>query len=277
MSVRILGPFLLLLVVLLTPRTGKAQEDAAIEACFSAYEETQVRLKAQEYEKARELARSCSSGCPKEIAEQCQRWSWEAERDAPSVLLVARYETGEDAPGVAVSVDGQWRALQKEVLLDPGKHEITFTRDDGWNYSISVQIHPGEKRRTIRAAVPKPQVAPPPPPQVEERPSRRHIPWAVTSFSVSAVGFGVAGVFTGMALNQKKHLDACARTCDEDEVQKAHDILTVADVGLVVGAVGLATGVSILIWGKPKAKKPSTRLSISAAPETLSAVVRGSF
>ncbi len=275
MSIRLIGSLLLVLVVLLTPRYGKAQEDAAIEACFSAYEETQVRLKAHEYEKARELARSCSSGCPREISEQCQTWSWEAERDAPSVILVARYESGEDAPGVSAAIDGQWRALQKEVLLDPGTHEITFTKEDGWSYSVSVKIHPGEKRRTIRASVPKPRDDAPPPPEVELPTPKRHLPWAVTSFSVGAVGFGVAGVFTGLALTQKRDLDQCAPACDERDVARAHDLLTVADVGLVVGAVGLATGIGILIWGKPDKKNAS--LSLTGAPKALSAGVRGSF
>lgn len=274
----VLRRFLLVLFILVLPRLGHAQEDKVIEACFSSYEETQVRLKAREYSKARELARSCSSGCPAEIMDQCQTWVWEAERDAPSVLLVARLESGEDAPGVSATIDGEWKPLQKEVLLDPGPHEIAFSREDGWKYSISVQIHPGEKRRTIRADVPdkgrtvKP-VLPPPVPEVR----RTHIPWAVTSFSVGAAGFGLAGAYTAVALGRRKVLDACAPECELKQVEAAHNALTIADIGLIVGAVGVATGVSILIWGGPKSRRPAASLTLSPRSSGLSTVVRGSF
>lgn len=275
---RVLKHFLLFFSLLLTPRLSHAQEGTVIEACFSAYEETQVRLKAREYGKARELARSCSSGCPQEIAEQCQTWAWEAERDAPSVLLVARLESGEDAPGVSASVDGEWKPLQKEVLLDPGPHEILFSREDGWKSSFSVQIHPGEKRRTIRAEVPEEAdeaIPPPPPPAPEVR--RPHLPWAIASFSVGAVGFGLAGAYTAVALDRRKVLDECAPECEPKQVQAAHDALTIADIGLIVGAVGAATGVSILIWGGPKSTPKRATLTFAPLGSAPSAVLRGSF
>lgn len=268
----------ILVFLLLVPRLAYAQEDAVIEACFTSYEETQVHLKAKEYGKARDLARSCSSGCPAEIVEQCQTWAWEAERDAPSVLLVARLDNGEDAPGVSVTIDGEWKPLQKEVLLDPGTHEITFSRADGWKYSISVQIHAGEKRRTIRAAVPGEvtDIKPPPlPPAPEVR--RTHLPWAAASFSVGALGFGLAGVGTAVAIKQRKVLEECAPECESKQVKSAHDALTIADVGLVVGAVGVATGISILIWGGPKSARRAATLTLSPSSSGLSTVVRGSF
>lgn len=271
---------LLISFLLLFPRLGQA-EDAVIEACFSAYEETQVRLKAKEYGKARELARACSSGCPAEIVEQCQTWAWEAERDAPSVLLVARLESGQDAPGVSVTVDGEWKPLQKEVLLDPGPHEITFSRSDGWKSSFSVQIHAGEKRRAIRAEVPEEvkkgedPTPPPPPPAPVAR--RSHLPWAITSFAVGAVGFGLAGTYTALALDRRKVLDECAPSCEPRQVQAAHDALTVADIGLVVGAVGVATGVAVLIWGGPKSKKTAAALTLAPGTSSIATVLHGSF
>jgi hypothetical protein len=275
---RALLHFLLFLLFLFQPRIGSAEEAAVIEACFSSYEETQVRLKAKEFGKARELARSCSSGCPTEISEQCQTWAWEAERDAPSVLLVARLASGEDAPGVSVTIDNEWKPLQKELLLDPGPHEISFTREDGWKSSFSVQIHAGEKRRTIRADVPEVEdreKKPLPPPVVPEV-RRTHLPWAIASFSVGAVGFGFAGAYTAVALDRRKVLDECAPECEPKRVQAAHNALTIADVGLIVGAVGAATGVGILIWGGPKTPR-STALTVYPESSGVSAGVRGNF
>jgi hypothetical protein len=277
----VLKHLLLISLLLLFPRPSLA-EDAVIEACFSAYEETQVRLKAKEYGKARELARACSSGCPAEIVEQCQTWAWEAERDAPSVLLVARLENGLDAPGVSVTVDGEWKPLQKEVLLDPGPHEISFSRSDGWKSSFSVQIHAGEKRRAIRAEVPEEgrkggeEVTPPPPPPAPEA-RRSHLPWAIASFAVGAIGFGLSGTYTAIALDRRKVLDECAPSCEPRQVQAAHDALTVADIGLVVGGVGVATGLGILIWGGPKSKAPPALLTLSPSTSGVGTVLRGRF
>jgi hypothetical protein len=274
--IRHLLTFLLGVVVLLFSLPILAQQDDTIEACFSAYEETQVKLKAKEFERAREIARSCSSGCPREIMEQCHRWAWEAERDAPSVLLVARRENGEDVPGVMATVDGKWKPLQKELLLDPGHHTITFSRNDGWEYSIDVEIYAGEKRRTIRALVPEEKVPGPKLPTTKTR-RNAHIPWAVASFSVGAIGLGVAGTFTLIALDRRGSLDTCAPTCGPDDIQPVKDALIVADVGLAVGAAGVATGLGILLWGKPKAQTGSGTIGLSANTHSVSTSLHGRF
>jgi len=275
--IRPLLRFLLLSVALLffSP-PGFAQQDDAIEACFSAYEETQVRLRAKEFEKGREIARSCSTGCPREIMEQCQRWAWEAERDAPSVLLVARRESGEDVPGVMATVDGKWKPLQKELLLDPGHHTITFSRNDGWEHSIDVEIYSGEKRRTIRALVPDEKAPDPKLPTAKIR-RNPHVPWAVASFSVGAIGFGVAGTFTLIALDRRSSLDDCAPACDKARVQSVKDALIVADAGLGVGAAGLFTGLGILLWGKPQTQRSSGTLALSANSHSVSTTIQGRF
>src|SRR5690606_9966180 len=114
--------------------------------------------------------------------------------------------------------DGKWKPLQKELLLDPGNHTITFSRNDGWKYSVDVEIHLGEKRRTIRALVPPEKAAEPMQPAVRAR-KKPHVPWAVASFSVGAIGLGVAGTFTLIALDHRSNLDDCAPTCEEYQVQ----------------------------------------------------------
>jgi hypothetical protein len=94
---------------------------------------------------------------------------------------------------------------------------------------------------------------------------------------VGAIGFGLSGTYTAVALDRRKVLDECAPSCEPKQVQAAHDALTIADIGLVVGAVGVATGVGILIWGGPKSKEPTALLTLSPSPSGLGTVFRGRF
>lgn len=250
-------------MALLMSSPALAQTDGAEELCFRAYEETQVQLKAGHFSKALKLAGQCSSGCPQEITEQCQVWERQADRDAPSVLLFARFEDGKDAPGITVEVDGKESRLQEELLLDPGQHTIVFRRADGWEDTLDVTIYRGEKRRPIKSNVPVETKGTSSPPPVKSHAKRN---WAIVAFSVGAVGIGVASAATLIALDQKATLNQCAKEgCDPADVERAKSTLLIADIGAAVGAVGVISGVAILLWGNPAETKSKTA-TLSLAP-----------
>jgi hypothetical protein len=262
---RVLLIWAIFVMALLLPMTAVAQTEESVEQCFRAYEETQVELKAARFARALHLAGQCSTGCPQEISEQCQIWARQADRDAPSVLLFARFEDGKDAPGITVEVDGKESRLQEELLLDPGQHTIVFRRADGWEEALDVTIYRGEKRRPIRSIIPAETGKVAPPPQAKSHAQRN---WAIVAFSVGALGIGVATTGTLMALDQRASLDECAEEgCDPRDVDRAKTTLLVADIGAVVGAIGVISGVAILIWGNPaETKSKSATLSFSPTP-----------
>lgn len=270
-------PALVFLVALLVAPLSWGQSDVDVEKCFTAYEQTQIKLKEGKFTEAQKIAAVCSEGCPDEINEQCRGWGRQAEREVPTVLLFARFEDGKDAQGVRVEVDGSPSALRREIALDPGEHTIVFRGRDGWEETLEVTVYQGEKRRPIKATVPKKER---PPPLVAEEPRPRNGArnWAIVSFSVGAVGIGVASVATLIALNQKSQLDDCAPGCDPADVNRTKRTLLIADVGAVVGAVGVVSGVAILLWGNPKETK-SSRASLELGPLDggASAIVRGTF
>lgn len=266
------------LAALLIPTPALADKNVAdVEKCFSAYEQTQIELKDNNYTKAIEQAARCSSGCPDEINEQCQGWARQAERDVPTVLLFARHEDGKDAPGITAFVDGKPRALQEEIALDPGPHRFEFRGPDGFAETLEVKVIRGEKRRTIRATVPEPRGSPVEP--VIDAP-RNHTArnWTIVSFSVGGVGIGVASIATIVALSQKKDLDGCAPACPPEDVDRVKSTLRIADIGAIVGAVGITTGVAILIWGNPReTQRSSAILGIEPLSGGAGGVLRGSF
>lgn len=273
---RFLFIWAIFVMALLLSQSALAQTDQAVEQCFRAYEETQVELKAEHFSKAMSVATQCSSGCPEEISQQCQSWARQADRDAPSVLLFARYEDGKDAPGIVVEVDGSESRLQEELLLDPGQHTIVFRRSDGWQDVLDVTIYRGEKRRPIKSIVPAPAVEILPPPKTKSHAKRN---WTIVAFSVGALGIGVATTTTLMALDQRASLDECAEEgCDPRDVDRAKTTLLIADIGAVVGAVGVATGVAILIWGNPaETKRKSATLSFAPLAGGGAGVLSGRF
>jgi hypothetical protein len=250
-------------------------DDPEVEQCFFAYEETQVQLKREHFSRAIALAQQCSDGCPEEISQQCQAWSRQAERDAPSVLFLARFEDGKDAPEISVEVDGESSKMHEELLLDPGKHTIIFRRDDGWEDTLDVTIYRGEKRRPIKTVVParaKDTMSP------VKKTNHKARNWAIVSFSVGAVGLAVAGTGTMMALQRRTKLDDCAPSCSEERLQDAREPLLPADIGLAVGVLGVATGVAILLWGNPRETKGAqARLTLTPTQGGAAGILSGHF
>jgi hypothetical protein len=265
------------LVTLLVAPFCWGQSKGEAEKCFTAYEQTQVKLKEGRFTEAREIATTCSEGCPDEINEQCRGWVRQAEREVPTVLLFARFEDGKDAPGVSVEVDGKSSALRQEIALDPGDHTIVFRGQDGWEETLDVTVYQGEKRRPIKATVPQKEE---PPVVVEERPrtGKGARNWAIVSFSVGAVGIGVASAATIIALNRKSDLEQCAPGCDPADVDRTKRTLLIADVGAVVGAVGVVSGVAILLFRNPKeTRSPRARIELRPLARGAAASLSGSF
>lgn len=255
-----------------------------LNACFDSYEQSQLLQREGKLNEAQALATACSERCPEEIVTECEALASEISGDLATALVLAVTERGTDAANVQVEVDGQAREVMAggELSLNPGPHTIRFSRDaDGWEERVEVVMRRGEKRRQIRVVVPP-----------LKRSSRRGgrepartssiKPLIITAYTAGAIGFGLAGTGGIIAISDRATLDDCRLGCDPDLAarlaQRSDTWLTIADVGLGVGALGVITGTALWIWG-PKAPRTTsaTRWTFSPTPGGAAAVLSGSF
>ena len=151
--------------------------------------------------------------------------------------------------GVHVEVDGKEIEADVEAPVDPGKHTVGVDADGYESGDRNVTVAEGEhKQVTITLeAVAK---AAPPPPKVT---GGSKIP-AVASFVVGAAGVGVGAVFGILAFDEtakaKQYCDG-NKCPPRPEVVSARNVAiangNVSTVGFVVGGVGLAAGLVLLL------------------------------
>ncbi len=91
------------------------------------------------------------------------------------------------------------------------------------------------------------------------------VPAAVV-FAVGAVGFGTFAAFGSMSQGRVSSLRAaCAPTCDAAQVDEARTWAVVADVGLVVGAIGVGVGTYLLIDALSSSPRDPNDARVTAA------------
>ena len=155
--------------------------------------------------------------------------------------------TGGDAAVAidGVAVEGADRARRP---VEPGEHTIEVTSPGQAPVRRTVTVAEGAEE-TVSISV-SPAAAPPPPPphEVEEG---SMVP-ALVAFGVGAAGLGVGSVTGILALSKASELkdqcdgNRCAAALETD--RDAVDTLsTLSTIGFVVGGVGVATGVVLLV------------------------------
>lgn len=155
-------------------------------------------------------------------------------------------------------------ATSKIVVTTPGHAPVekTVTVAAGQRQSLTIDAMSGEST----APAPEPAPAPPPPPSTSHEDLR---PWAYV-----AGGVGVAGLatFTIAGLMAKSTYDdlngAChGGPCTPDksgEISSGKTQQTIANVGLVVGLLGAAAGVTLFVISTPHHDEPAA--AVTAGP-----------
>ncbi len=176
-------------------------------------------------------------------------------------------------------VQSNARGLTAKVLREPGEITIVVTTPDGRTASQSVTATAGGQS-SILIEVPAANTPPskkgegvadsssiPPPPLAS---------WVAAG--VGAAGFIVFGVFGAMSSSSASELEECSPSCPEslrDTADSGSSNQTIANVGLVVGALGLVTaGVLWVVWPEDEetAASPSAGRSRAAPPPARAAV-----
>jgi hypothetical protein len=282
------------LLAALVARSATSKADGAPDPkqeCLAASEQGQNDRDDGLYRAARASFVQCARDiCPKLVAQSCTRWLRELDQDAPTVVLGAKDDQGNDLTDVAVSLDGQPFATVldgKPVESDAGAHVLRFERSGSVPTEQKLVLRAGEKARVVTVTLRPvnaptaagelepakpmaPEVAQPAP---EALFSTRHV--AAGALALSAAASAGIGIVLTVLSNQDRSSaailrtnlspDACTHsssmTCQSlrGKVNAQYQAMNIA-TGLFAGAGALAAGavVTWLVWPASEAAQPTT-------------------
>jgi len=278
-----------LLVASVLPSSASAKPSK--DQCIDADTLAQDQRRAAKLLNARATLQVCiDPGCPGLVREDCAQRLEELTNAIPSLIFSAKDENGRDLRAVAVSIDGK-RAVDHldgtPIEVDPGEHTFDFQAAGLPPATLKLRIREGERRlhrEIVLGPPPAQQVSSPQPPTTSgdvnaqgagtsaeaearassSRSTQRLLAW-------TALGLGATGVVVGTVFGLKsksKHDDAkaCGTTCpDEPSYQANEDALkfgNISTVSFIVGAVGLAGGVTLWLTSKPQQTSSSAQAQV---------------
>lgn len=183
----------------------------------------------------------------KKAAETAQATLKELE---PKIPWLAVKVDGPPAGTAKLTVDGKDFELDNESPVDPGEHTVAAEAEGFERAEKRVDVKEGAHESATLTLTKIASSAPPPPPSEEG-----DILPAAIAFGVGGVGVVVGSIFGVMALTQTSDVqDACGsdNKCpksEADALDSAKTSGTISTIGFVVGGVGVATGVVLLVLG----------------------------
>jgi hypothetical protein len=164
--------------------------------------------------------------------------------------------------GATVTIDGRPLAVSPEgdatILHDPGSATVVVKDAAGAQQRQTVTVLAGSSVQMdfsgeANTATPPVKPPPPPPPPPEPRSANNWaVPAAIASGTVTLAGLGM---FVGFGLSSKATYDDLAKRCgpsscgpaDRADADSGRRQQTVANVGLVIGAVGLVATTAFVV------------------------------
>ena len=186
-----------------------------------------------------------------------------------------------DIEGISMTLDGNPFDAKgsDETLVNPGTHKIEATADKRASYTKEVALAEGEtKTITVKMPLLVGDKEPPPPakeePPTPEAPKSNTPVAAIVVGSIGLVALGAAGFFALKRSSIANDLStACAdpKACpveQEDAVNSGRTFTTLTNVFLVVGVLGVGTGI-VLFATAPKADKAEKTEKADKEPAAL--------
>lgn len=163
-----------------------------------------------------------------------------------------------EPPGARVRLDGEARegATPLSLRVPAGSHVVQVTLGER-RANRTVEVKPRQKNVVLlelpKPSGPAPQVTPEPVVEQVETADEPTKPWPWVAFGVGAAGLATGVVFSVQALDARDARDAAHDEGDVPQSRAHHDEMNEANtlslVGYGVGAVGLAAGAALLLWG----------------------------
>jgi len=272
-----------------------ASADVSKEECVDAHGRGQDARDQNKLSLARKLFLSCAqSACPALVQGDCARFADDLARQQPTVSFVARDASGADLPDTTVYVDDLLVVTRlddgKPHDADPGKHVVKF-QNNGREQVQTIVLNNGEKGRTIVATFPAAGTVATPVTVGGSSPMPRAEPQAShpAGAKVLLVG-GVIALAAGATLSTYSLLtlpDQCSlgdHTCTGTPGSAPYDDASTsvkrANIGFIVGGVGLVAIVGGLVWyvkGEKTEREPGTIAMPWVTSESAGFAVSGSL
>jgi hypothetical protein len=177
-------------------------------------------------------------------------------------------------PDVAVTLDGarvEEKDLGSSIIVTPGPHHVEATANGMTPVRRDVNLDGGEVKTVIvspkKADEARVAASAAAPPETKGESSGGSSTRAI-GYVAGGIGVFGVGVFTVAGLMAKSTFDKlddeCKKGCSDaghlGDIDRGKSLQTTANVGLVIGLVGLGTGVTLILLGSSKAgESPSAR------------------
>jgi len=252
------------------------------DECVDAYSRGQDAKEAGKLSLARKLFLTCAqASCPQLVQGDCARFTDELSRMQPSISLVARDTNGADLPDTTVYVDDVLMVTRlddgKPHEIDPGKHVVKFT-NAGRDRVVTVVIGAGEQGRTVAATFDAPQSAAPARAQLSLQqdvarpkpagPRTTHPGGSkvlIYGGAALAIGGTALGIFelTRVPGNCSVSTHQCAAPPGDPSIAAARSAMQDANIGWMVGAVGVAALAGGITWYVTGAKTHKEHMALA--------------
>jgi hypothetical protein len=197
---------------------------------------------------------------------------------------VTLHNAGLDTKLMVAEEEIRRAAWSEPVPLAPGTTEMRIETPGRPVVRKSITVAAGETiALTLDAGAPRLAAAPKPvstPAFVAPAsPSTGLRPFAYVAGGIGVLGLATFGIAGGMARSKYNQLDReCGGPCPdarEDEIASGRTQQTIANVGLVVGLVGIASGVTLFVLSRPGAAASAPNTAVVATPNWVG--VRGAL
>ncbi|MBV8762973.1 MAG: hypothetical protein JO257_37150 [Deltaproteobacteria bacterium] len=275
-----------ILVAILIALSVPAFAGPSKDECLDAHSRGQDAKEQGKISLARKLFLTCAqNSCPNLVQGDCARYADELGRMQPSISFVARDTSGADLPDTTVYVDDVLIVTRlddgKPHEIDPGKHTVKFT-NAGRDRMVTVVIGAGEQGRTVSAQFEGPkEVAPPKPnltlqadspvaaaPPKHVAPKTTH-PTGAKLMIYGGVAMAAGGIGLGLfetsrvPSNCSVSTHQCAAPPGDPSITAAKSAMQTANIGWMVGAVGVAAVAGGITWYVTGSKTEKEHLAVA--------------
>jgi hypothetical protein len=242
-------------------------------ACVAAHTKAQeLKRGGQLIEAQAELQICSSAGCPGAIISDCGQWIADLEQTTPSMVFEVRVD-GKQVTEFQIQVDGTVVGDPSKALkVNPGRHVVRVEVAQFEPKEETVVLPEGQRMRLVpfQFDSPKPEAmaetvesAPPPAPQVMERPT----PVAVYPLlGVGVLGLGAFGVLSFLGKSEQSDLEeGCSPRCTNADLDSMKSYYLIGDISAGVGAAALI-GAGIVYLARPSEPALDTAASVRIGP-----------